>query len=173
MNATGTSPIYRKFKLNKKKPAILLLDAEGGLIHKQQKSLQPKAFLKIMKSSIGMNAKRVKLRGRYVKIRNEVREQMDAKKYSKALREIDRALKKRDFLMGDVIAMLEGDRQEIAEIGRDMYNKAVGFQESDKLDEALDLFKEIKREFRRVEKLKDDASKGVKDVEKKMKALTS
>ncbi|MEM7167443.1 MAG: hypothetical protein AAF581_18420 [Planctomycetota bacterium] len=172
-SAFGTSPIFRKFKLNKKKPAMLLLDAEGGLIHKQQKCINPGDYLKIMKSGFSMNAKRVKLRARYVKMRDEIRSQMDAKAYAKALRDIDRALKKREFLMGDVIAMLESDRKEIEDVGQEMFQRAVSLQENDKFEEALDLFKQIKREFRKVKKLSDDASRCAKDVTKAMKALTS
>lgn len=172
-SAMSTSPIFRKFKLNKKKPAILILDAEGGLIHKHQKCINPNDYLKIMKSGFSMNAKRVKLRARYVKMRDEIRTQIDSKDYAKALRDIDKALKKRQFLMGDVITMLENDRKEVEDIGQEMFNRAVGLQESDKLEEALDLFKQIKREFRKVEKLSDDADRCAKDVTKAMKALTS
>ena len=47
----GSFNAIRRLNLDKKKPAILLLDAEGGLLHKQQNCVDPKKFLKIAKSA--------------------------------------------------------------------------------------------------------------------------
>lgn len=168
-SVNGKNPVFKKFKLNTKKPAILLLDAEGGLIHKQQKCINPRAYLKFMKSAASLNAKRVKLRDKYIGMRNEIRAKIDRAEYSHALRDIDRVLKKRSLLTGDVVAMVEGDRKEVEDIGQEIFDRAVALQEDSKLRDALDLFKQVKREFRRIESLKVQATRCSDALTKQMR----
>lgn len=166
---TGNSPMYKKFMLNKKKPAILLLDAEGGMIHKQQTSADPKKYLRVLKSSFALNSKRIDLRDKYAAKREEIREQIQAKKFAKALRTIEKTLKKKDFLMGDLQVMLEQDRSEIADIGEEMFDRANQLRENKEYKEALDLFRTIKKEFAKLDVLGKKANRSAKDVQKAMR----
>ncbi|MEM7167700.1 MAG: hypothetical protein AAF581_19770 [Planctomycetota bacterium] len=165
----GKTPLTKRFALNAKKPAMLILDAEGGLIHKQQKCINPLDYLKILKSGSGLNKKRLKLRDRYMAARSDIRSDIDAGDYGKALRNIDRMLGKREFLLGDVISALEADRDEVATIGQEMFDRAVALQKDAKLFDALDLLQEVANEFKRVEKLGQEAKRCAKDLKKTLR----
>lgn len=170
LECSGTSPLYKKYSLIKKKPAILLLDAEGGLIHKQQKCADPRKYLRVVKSAEALNKKRIDLRTKYVAQRQKVRDQIDGKEYSKALKGIDKVLKKRDLLLGDLQDMLDQDLNEIEAIGNEMFDRAVGLREKKDYYEALDLFREIEKEFAKLDSLRKKATSHAKETVKKMRA---
>lgn len=168
---SGNSPLYRKFGLNKKKPAILLLDAEGGLIHKQQECADPKKYSKVVKSALGLNQKRIDLRQKYLAKRQEIRDMIEGREFKKALRSIEKTLKKKNYLMGDVQNMIEADQAEIAEVGQSLFDQAVELRSKKQYQEALGLFKEIKKEFAKLGTLSKEASKRAKEVSKTMRDL--
>ena len=60
------SKLVERFGLVKRKPAILLVDSEGAILHQQQLCADPKQYLKIMRSAYALNEKRAKLKSKFL-----------------------------------------------------------------------------------------------------------
>lgn len=170
-SASGDSPIYRQFNLDKKKPAMLLLDAEGGLIHKQQKCVDPGKYFSVVRDAIELNRRRLDFRQKYMVQHEEIRNLIDGGQFDKALKQIDRALRKRELMMGDVERMISGAQQEVEQSGRAMFERAAELQDGKSYLAALDLFKQVKQEFARIDDLSDRAEARVRELTKTLRDL--
>ncbi len=161
----------KPFDLKAKKPALLLLDAEGGILHKQQLCVDPKKYLKIMKSAAFLKAKRIKLRDRYLKLRRDARTEMTNGEYAKALRTLERMLKRRDMLTGHVLALVESDREELEAIGEDLLDRANQLRDDRQLLDSYELYKQIDKEFARLRSLSRKADRCAKEVASDLKRM--
>ncbi len=167
----GSFNALKRLNLDKKKPAILLLDAEGGVLHKQQYCIDPKKFLRIAKSAARLNAQRVKLKKKYMAMRREARASLETGEYSKALRTLDRMLKKRDQLSGHVLLLVEDDRAQLEVIGNDLFEKANQLRGQEQLLDAYRLYKEVQDEFSRLKGLSREARRCARDVASDLKKM--
>lgn len=163
--------IIKRFALNKKKPAILLLDAEGGLIHKTQICSDPRKYLRVVKRATALNAKRMKLRAGFIALHKELKAKIGKENYSDAVKAIEKAMKRREFMTGHVLSLLEAEKARVHTIGQELLEKAEDLRENKKLLAAYDLYKEIEKEFAKIDELSDHAKKCRREVRKELKEL--
>lgn len=163
--------LVKLFGLNPKKPAILLLDAEGGLIHKTQICSDPRKYMRVLKKATALNAKRMKLRKDFIALHKELKAKIGQEEYADAVRSIERAMKKREFMTGYVAQLIEGEKARVQSIGQSLLAKADDLRENKKLLAAYDLYKEIEKEFAKIDDLSDHAKKCRREVAGKLRDL--
>jgi len=112
------------YELRKDKPALLLLDAEGGLLHKQQLCVDPAKFLKVIESAKRLSDLRFKLKERHLAKRAEARDRIDEQSFDSALRILDDLLSEREKLSGQVLTLIEEDRTKLAATAREKLEEA-------------------------------------------------
>lgn len=162
---------YERYELDKKKPALMLFDAEGGFLTKNQKCMNPKDFVKVMKGAFALNAKRIKFKEKYLAQRREARAFIEDGEYRKALRELDGLMKKREYLAGPVLDLVQKDRVELEGIATDMFAKATNLREKNELIEAYKLFKEIKVEFAKLQDIGKDAGRCTRELATELRKM--
>ena len=166
-----TKELAGKFEIDPKKPVLMILDAEGGLLHMQQKCIDPKQYLKIMRSSFALNDRRVKFKQKYLAKHREARELMEKGEYARALRSLDRTLKKRNELLGSVLEYVEGDRLALEATAHEMFAKATGLRDQQERIAAYRMFKEIQREFAKLQGIGKEAGRCAKALEVELKRM--
>ena len=164
-------PMIKTFKLNKKKPAILLLDAEGGLIHKTQDCQDPRRYLRVVKQAYSLNGKRMKLKESFMAMRHEARKAIDKKDFNAALKKLEKMMKKEELLTGHVRSLIATDRATIVETGEEMLLKAKTLRDNKKLLDAYDLYKQVSKDFSRLKQLSKDAGSCAKEVKRELRDL--
>lgn len=163
--------LAKRFGLNEKKPVLLLLDAEGGLIHKTQECTDPRQYLRVLKRAGALNGKRMQLRDSFLALHRELKDQIGQEKYADAVKNLERAMKKREFMTGYVAALLEGEQSRIQTIGKSLLDKADDLRKDEKLLAAYDLYREIEKEFAKLDELGDHAKKCRREVGNQLRDL--
>ncbi|MFN0058229.1 MAG: hypothetical protein ACKVX7_07200 [Planctomycetota bacterium] len=156
--------MVKRFELDRSKPALLLLDVEGGLLSKVQTCTDPKKYQKVISSALALNEKRVELKEKHLGMQREARQHIDDKQYAKALLLLERLSKQKDKLTGQVLAKVEADQADLVSIGRELLLEAASLRAQKQLLTALELFKEIEREFARIDDLARDARRCAAEV---------
>ncbi len=159
------------YELRKDKPALLLLDAEGGLLHKQQLCVDPNKFLRVIKSAKRLSDLRFRMKDRYLAKRSQAQEQIEAGSYDQALRILDDLLDDREKLSGKVLTLVEGDRLEIATTARGKLAEASRLRENDELLTSYRLFQEVEKEFARISDLSREAEECRREVGQALKKM--
>jgi len=152
------------YELRKDKPALLLLDAEGGLLHKQQLCVDPAKFLKVIESAKRLSDLRFKLKERHLAKRAEARDRIDEQSFDSALRILDDLLSEREKLSGQVLTLIEEDRTKLAATAREKLEEANRLRAENQLLESYRLYEQIEKEFARLEELGDEAEEHRKEV---------
>jgi len=145
------------YELRKDKPALLLLDAEGGLLHKQQLCVDPGKFMKVIDSARRLSDLRFRLKDRYLAKREKAKEFVAKGSFDRALRILDDIADDQEKLSGQVAALVQEDRGALAEIARAKIVEAEGLRDEQRLLDSYRLFKEIEEEFGRLESLSREA----------------
>ncbi|MGE3163587.1 MAG: hypothetical protein AB7O52_01625 [Planctomycetota bacterium] len=170
-SVSGDASVFTRFNLDSKKPAILLLDAEGGLIDKQQKCVDPGKYSRVVKNALELNRKRLEFRSKFLGQHEEMQKLIDAGHFGKALTAVERALGKRDLLMGDVERRIIATQGQLEKVGREMFARAVELEAGKSYLDALELFKTVKQEFARLDDLERDAAQRVRDLTRTLRDL--
>lgn len=170
-NLELSDELKKRWALDAKKPAILLFDAEGGLLHKVQECQNPKPYLRALSAAYKLNSTRMKLKDRYLALRKKARESIVKGKYDKALKTLESMLNRREVLAGSVLTMVQSDRQELEAIGRKLFAQANELREDQELIKAYDLFREVKKQFARLDTIGRDAARCAKQVKAELKDL--
>ena len=160
-----------KFEFDPRKPVLMIFDAEGGLLHKQQKCIDPKQYLKIMRSSFALNDRRVKFKQKYLAKHREARALMEKGEYARALRSLDKTLKKRNELLGSVLEYVEGDRLALEATAQEMFAKATGLRDQQERIAAFRMFREIQREFAKLQGIGKEAGRCAKELRVELKKM--
>jgi len=152
------------YDLRKDKPALLLLDAEGGLLHKQQLCVDPAKFLKVIESAKRLSDLRFRLKERHLSKRAEARDFIEDQSYDRALRILDDLLSEREKLSGQVLSLVEEDRTKLAATAREKLDEAGRLRSENQLLESYRLYEQIEKEFARLEDLGSEAEEHRKEV---------
>jgi len=161
---TSDYSIAERYGVSGKKPAVLLLDAEGGLLHKTQKCSDPRKYLRVVKHALTLNQKRVKLKDKYLALRRDARNHMEDADYAKALKDIESILKKRELLMGQVLSLVKADHAELKTTGERLIAQAGDLRGKEKLLEAYELYKEVAKGFAKLDDLGRSADRCAKEI---------
>lgn len=164
MSTVTDSKDLEPFQLRSDKPALLLLDAEGGLLHKQQLCVDPAKFLRVIESAKRLSDLRFRLKDRHLAKRREAQERIEAGEYDQALRLLDDLLGEKDKLSGQVLTLVEADRSQLAATARGKLDEAERLRQENQLLDSYRLYKEIEKEFSRLEDLGREAGEHRRDV---------
>lgn len=153
-----------RFELRKDKPALLLLDAEGGLLHKQQLCVDPAKFMRVIQSAKRLSDMRFRLKDRYLAKRSQASDYLEDGSYDRALRLLDDILEDKQKLSGQVLTLVEADRLQIADAARTRLAEARKLQEDNQLLDSYRLYKEIEKEFARLDELGREAKECRREI---------
>lgn len=163
--------LLEQFDLRGDKPALLLLDAEGGLLHKQQLCVDPKKFLRVISSSVRLSDLRVRLKSSQLVQRTKARKLMDEKRFDEALRLYERLERKPEALGGHVERLVASDLGEIEQIAETLLASAGKLHEDKKLLDSYRLYREIEKEFSRLEDASREAKRHARALSGKLRRL--
>jgi hypothetical protein len=159
------------YDLRDDKPALLFLDAEGGLLHKQQLCVDPPKFVKVIKSSKKLSDLRLRLRDSHLAQRKNARDHMEAGRYGRAIRVLASMVKNKKVMSGHIVFLVEQDMKEIESTATEMLDRAAALHEDRQLLDSYRLYEEIEKEFARLEDLSKQASKHRKELLTKLRGL--
>lgn len=160
-----------KYELRKDKPVLLLLDAEGGLLHKQQLCVDPGKFMRVIKSAKKLSDLRFRLKDRYLAKRSQAQDYIERGSYDRALRVLDDILENREKLSGQVFALVEQDRQSLASTAREKLAEAEALEGDNRLLDSYRLYKEIEKEFARLEDLGREAQDHRREIGRTLRKM--
>ena len=160
--------IIERFELNGLKPAILLLDAESGLLHKQQLCVNPPEYVKIIKSAYALNGVRVKMRVRFEKKERKARGQIEKGNFGDAHRLLSQIRVNRDKLLGSVSRQVDADLSLIQKSGQELLDEARRLEEGKQLIAARSLYKKVAKEFSRFPEMKLEAGRNARRISGKL-----
>lgn len=171
MTSAG-SDVYKRYDLSDpKKPALIALDAEGGLIHRQQLCVNPPAYLRVLRSAFKLNAKRVELHEKMLAEQRDIRASIDEQHFGTALRAIDKLLGRREFLLGSVAAQIERDRADVERLGQERLARASQLREERSLLAAYELYRSIQAEFKLLDELSTTAGQCARELARDLREL--
>ena len=159
------------YDLRDDKPALLFLDAEGGLLHKQQLCVDPPKFVKVIKSTKKLSDLRHRLRDSHLAQRKKARDHIEAGRFSKAIRVLDSMVKNRKVMSGHVSMLVEQDLKEIESTASEMLVRASTLKQDNRLLDSYRLYQEIVEEFAKLEELSKEASKHRRELLTKLRGL--
>jgi hypothetical protein len=159
------------YELRKDKPALLLLDAEGGLLHKQQLCVDPGKFMRVIQSAKRLSDLRFRLKERYLAKRAKAREHIEDGSYDRALRILTDLLGDREKLSGQVQGLVEGDMTQLASTARARLDAAKKLEDENRLLDSYRMYKEIEKEFARLDELGREAQEHRRSVASELKKL--
>ena len=156
--------LYAKFKLDSKKPAMLLLDEEGRFVAKTQLCCNPKEWHKSMTGTLGLVRAKAKYRPIATKKVARVREMIKEGQYASALRSIDKLSGKEKILTGDVRSAISKASKRVKNVAVKRIKAARRDEKSGRLDRALERFRSIEKDFSGYSKARDYARKAVRRI---------
>ncbi len=159
------------YDLRKDKPALLLLDAEGGLLHKQQLCVDPNKFMKVINSAHRLSTLRFRLKDRHLAKRAKAQESIDEGSYDRALKILDDLLKSREKLSGQVATLVDADRDQLAQKAREKLATAESLEDDNQLLDSYRLYKEVEKEFARLEELGREALEHRRAIGSKLRKM--
>ncbi len=148
-NASGTpeGSLLEPYKLNPRKPAILLLDAEAGLLHLQQACANPPDYVKFMRQALQLNDVRASLFSKHMASYRAAHDLVVSKQYGKALKELNALRGRRDQIMGSVQVLVEADLAELSKAAEEMLSEAARLESENQLVGSMRLFKKVAEDF--------------------------
>ena len=161
----------KPYELNKKKPALLLLDAEGGLLHKQQLCVDPGKFMKVIKSARRLSDLRFKLKDRHLAKRSKAIDYIEKGSYDRALRILDDLLETPEKLSGHVATLIDEDRTKLTGVAQKQLEEAKSLADNNKLLDSYRLYKEIEKEFSRLNELSREAQEHRRAIAKELRKM--
>ncbi|MEC9476849.1 MAG: hypothetical protein VX764_07425 [Planctomycetota bacterium] len=156
--------ILAPYDLRKDKPALLFLDAEGGLLHKQQLCVEPTKFLKVIQSTRKLSDLRLKFRDQHLAQRSQARKHIEAGKYDRAIRVLNSMIKNKKMMSGFVVQLVEDDLDMLSTTASGLLEEAAVLREDRRLLDSYRLYQEIEAEFARLEIFSKEASKHRKEL---------
>jgi hypothetical protein len=156
--------ILAPYDLRDDKPALLFLDAEGGLLHKQQLCVEPTKFLKVIRSTRKLSDLRLKFRDQHLAQRSQARKHIDAGNFDRAIRVLDSMIKNKKMMSGFVVHLVEQDLDELSTTASGLLEQAADLREGRRLLDSYRLYQEIEKEFLRLEAFSKEASKHRKEL---------
>ena len=139
--------VLAPYDLRDDKPALLFLDAEGGLLHKQQLCVEPSKFYKVIQSTRKLSDLRLKFRDQHLAQRSQARKHIDAGKFDRAIRVLDSMIKNKKMMSGFVVQLVEKDLVELSTTASGMLVQAASLREDSRLLDSYRLYQEIEKEF--------------------------
>ena len=156
--------ILAPYDLRDDKPALLFLDAEGGLLHKQQLCVEPVKFFKVIQSVRKLSDLRLKFRDQHLAQRSQARKHIDAGKFDRAIRVLNSMVKNKKMMSGFVANLVEQDLDELSLTANVLMEKAAELRGNRRLLDSYRLYEEIEAEFARLETFSKEASKHRKEL---------
>lgn len=163
--------ILAPYELRDDKPALLFLDAEGGLLHKQQLCVEPTKFIKVIQSVRKLSDLRLKFRDQHLAQRSQARKHIDAGKFDRAIRVLNSMIKNKKVMSGFVVELVEKDLGELSVKATGLLEKAADLRQDRRLLDSYRLYEEIEEEFARLEAFSKEASKHRKELFNALKRM--
>jgi len=159
--------LVAKYKLEKKKPAILLIDEQGELAFKAQICSQPKKVHSAMCQLVTILKKKVVYSHRAEKRVQELWEVARKKRFSDALRQLDRINEK--LLVPEVDAQVDKLERAIRKVAVKRLKRAERLEKAADLEAARELVRDVRKTFGRLPKIKAVADKMLARIDTKRK----
>ena len=156
--------ILAPYDLRDDKPALLFLDAEGGLLHKQQLCVEPTKFFKVIQSARKLSDLRLKFRDQHLAQRSQARKHIDTGNFDRAIRVLDSMIKNKKMMSGFVVHLIEQDLDELSTTANGLLEQAADLREKRRLLDSYRLYQEVEKEFLRLEAFSKEASKHRKEL---------
>ncbi len=156
--------ILAPYDLRDDKPALLFLDAEGGLLHKQQLCVEPTKFFKVIQSARKLSDLRLKFRDQHLAQRSQARKHIDTGNFDRAIRVLDSMIKNKKMMSGFVVHLVEQDLDELSTTANGLLEQAADLREKRRLLDSYRLYQEVEKEFLRLEAFSKEASKHRKEL---------
>ena len=156
--------ILAPYDLRDDKPALLFLDAEGGLLHKQQLCVEPTKFFKVIQSARKLSDLRLKFRDQHLTQRSQARKHIDTGNFDRAIRVLDSMIKNKKMMSGFVVHLVEQDLDELSTTANGLLEQAADLREKRRLLDSYRLYQEVEKEFLRLEAFSKEASKHRKEL---------
>ncbi len=160
-----------RFSVNTKKPAILLLDAEAGLLHKQQLCANPNDYEKAMKDALAANEMRVKLRPKFLAERAEARRALDEKDFAKAAKALAKLCERKTQMSGSVLERVEKDLAELEGAAKTSFAAASEARDGARLLDAYKQFRSLEKDFAVLDAIESDAKREADALVPRLKGL--
>ena len=161
--------LSKRLGLDPKKPAMVMLDGEGYVLHVQQKCIDPKAYNKAIDLALSVNGKRIAFRNRDAKEQRRVRKLIAKGEFRKALTKVEKFLERKDEVAGSVIERVQKDFQDIESKGQELLKEAEALRDQMERVKALKLFKEIEEEFAKLQEIGKVAERCASDLERELR----
>ncbi len=170
---TAAAGALGAFELKPEKPAILLLDGERTLIHKQQSCIDPQKYFPIIREALSVHEKRMKGRDAFAAKLADARAKLEAEDCAKALKAVDGVLRKRAELTGRLLAEAARIKAALIAKGGAWMSEAMALRVEGKLEEALRLLERVGRDFATVPELYKEATKAAIEVQAELEGKRS
>ncbi|MGE4620221.1 MAG: hypothetical protein AAEJ04_10490 [Planctomycetota bacterium] len=159
------------YDLRDDKPALLFLDAEGGLLHKQQLCVEPEKFAKVIQSSHKLSDLRLRFRDQHLAQHSQARKHIETGNYDRAIRVLDSMIKNKKVMSGFVVQLVEKDLETLSVTATELLEKAKNLRDDRRLLDSYRLYEEIEAEFARLEVFSKEANKHRKELFTALKKL--
>ncbi len=153
-----------KYKLEEKKPAVLVLDEDGEVLYKTQRCTNPGVCYLGLRHARVLSAKRQAYAKTYTKTMSEVEKLLEDSSYDRALYKLDRL--KPELLQLALREKVKETRESIQKSGTERLDEARALEESKDYDKALEIYRDVARGFRRIETIEDAAKDGIVRVKR-------
>ena len=163
--------LYKKYDLELKKPAVLVLDADGDLLYKRQRCTEPRDCLKGMIGAVVASKKKVAYSNRAKEKIKQAEKLMRQKKFSKALRKLD-SIKSQKVVV-PLRTKIEKRYSWLERVGKKRLRRARKYEKNGDLERARKTYESVSKSFSRLQKLKKYAQAGLKRIRKLEKETAS
>lgn len=161
----GETGIFEGIELEAAKPAIVLIDGEGALLHKQQRCVDPKAYLATLRQALEIHERRNAKRESYTARRLEAREKAAGEEYRKALQILDGILAKQVEVARSVLKAVEADRAALVKTGKASLEEAAKLRKEGEIEEAKRLYSKLRNDFEKVPEVYKEATRAFLEIE--------
>ena len=158
--------LYKEFKLDSKKPAVLVVDNDGKLLHKVQKCVQPPKVHKWMQGAVRAVRTKMLYSAKADKRLDKTAKLIREKDYGKALGLIDRL--EDELLLPQERKRTAKQQKALRRAALKELKLALRFEKGGETLTARDKYRKIRREFRRIPKAKSFAEQGLERVMRKL-----
>ena len=161
--------LLAQYDLKPNKPAILLLDAESGLLHKQQFCANPPDYAKVMKNALALNKARVSKRSKLQLSYGTAVQHLERGEYRKAYKKLRKLESQKEYLMGGLRLQVEKGLGRVEQAAQGELAEAAQLEQDDQLLDALAAYKSIAKEFIQFSSVKIAAKRKIRSVSVELK----
>ncbi len=155
--------LYHEYSLESKKPSVLVMDWEREILFKTQRCINPGDCLKGMVEALTLTKNRMTYSQRTVKKLKATALLVKNKEYDEALYELKSV--KPELLLLSLRKRALGQIRYMEKVAARKLALAKKYEEEKDFEKALSLYKEVSESFRRMNKVKDEASAGLYRVQ--------